>query len=59
MDVHRAVPGATREYWPFITAELAALSEQGLVSLLQMDFLFYATTFLQQYFAKQLLIRFQ
>lgn len=47
MDVHGAVPGATREYWPFITAELAALSVQGLLSLLQMDFLFYATTFLQ------------
>lgn len=31
----------------FITAELAAPSGQGLVSLVQMDFLFYAATFLQ------------
>lgn len=50
------LPGNTGS---FITAELAALSEEGLVSSLQMDSLFYATTSLQKYFAKQLLIRFQ
>lgn len=50
------LPGNTGS---FITAELAALSEERLFSSLQMDSLFYATTSLQKYFAKQLLIRFQ
>lgn len=42
-----AVPGASREHRTLITAELAALGGEGLLSSLQVDFLFDATPFLQ------------
>lgn len=51
MSLHGRTRGGSwcyqRIHRPFITAELAALGGVGLLSLLQMVFLFYATAFLQ------------